>query len=352
MNIAAGVFLGNRNQVVMIKNDSLWLLEIGAHPKVLVENYKDIRYLTACSNGIYLAFWANPYNGFHIYDICGNYIWDSYINGDKALPQGIHSSTAGFSFLFDFEGCPGSFYCDIDQGFSTIFSCSGSPAGFDNDMQYFLLNGFDSLEMKLYEIQEGTGARVQLNSEVVKNRLKQGPLLVDRSLCVLPFPKLSVNEWDGLVMQTGNGGVERLVVLNGGEVKWISMSENEPVTTIKNCLTEKEGREFFRCTFEACGDNALIQSKNQAIVVNRNLGLVWRGNSISSASLKDRRILVQYQNNTVEVIREDGTLETRELPPYGYWTIAADIINNELKIASYNDEKYRFAIRTVNLTTQ
>lgn len=219
-------------------------------------------------------------------------------------------------------------------------------------MQLFLLNGFDSLEMKLYEVQEGTGARVQLNSEVVKNRLKQGPLLVDRNLCLLISPKLPVEEWDGLVIQSGNGIVQRLVVLNEGDVKWIYVSANEPITTVKNCLNEKERRDFFRCTFEAYGDNALIQSKDQAIVVNRNQGLIWRGNNVSSVSLKDRRILVQYRNNMVELIEEDGRVEVRELPPFGYWTIAADIIDNELKIASYNDEKYRFEIRTVNLMTK
>jgi hypothetical protein len=349
MNINSGIFITGTNQVVMIKNDSLWLLENGVYPNVLVENYKEIRYLTSCSNGIYLAFWANPYNCFHIYDICGNYIWDSFINGDKALPHGIHSSATGFCFLFYFEGCPGSFYCDVDQGFSTIFSCAGSPAGFDNDMQYFLLNGFDSMEMKLYEIHENTGARVQLNSEVVKNRLKRGPVMVDRSLCVLPSPKLPVEEWDGLVIQTGKSGIERLVVLHEGNVHWVSLNEKEPVTTFKNCLTEEEGSEFFRGTFEACSDNALIQAKNLAVVVNRIRGLIWRGTNLSSVTLKDRRILVQYRNNVIEVIREDGTLETRELPPYGYWTIAADIVDHELKIASYNDGNYRFEIRTTKL---
>jgi hypothetical protein len=143
--------------------------------------------------------------------------------------------------------------------------------------------------------------------------------------------------------------VERFVVLKEGDVQWIATDSTKPIVTIKDCVLEKENEEFFRCMFEVCGDNALIQSKTQAIVVNCTNGVIWRGSELDSVSLQGQRILAQYSDGSVEVIRSSGTIETKQLPLYGYRTIAMDTIEDTLKIAYYCDSRYAFEIRTFNL---
>jgi hypothetical protein len=318
-------------------------------PNISAENLKGIRFLSACPNGIYLAFWSDTNNSFNLIDVCGNQIWHSYISAEKALPHGILSSMNGVSCLFDFEFLPGIFYCDFDQGYSTIFGCSSSPIGYDTNLQYFAVSSCDPHEGEFFEYEENTGRGIKLTPQTVTDRLRQGPLLMNRNRHILSFPRLPVDRWDGLVMQTGKGGIERFVILNKGDLQWISLDENEPAITVKDCVPEKDKKEFFRCTFEACEDNALIQSKTRAIVVNRVHGVVLRASDLTSVALKGQRILAQYASGAVEVTNSDGSLQTRQQPPYAYWTVAANIVDNELKIASYHDGKYRFEIQTIDL---
>ncbi len=354
MNINSGVFIDDGRLIVVIGRDALSLLRQDCGPRTLVAGYEDIRFLTASLSGEHLAFWSITGESFRLIDLTGQEIWSCWMNTDKATPHGIQFSTSGdaVACIYDFEGVPGMFFCDIEKRYTTIFGCSGSPIGYDTNLQYFVIDSCDPYEdekLAFYEHDAGSGNLIKLHPEVVSEKMKKSPLIVDRNRCIYSYPVVPMRDWDGLFVQEG---MEGFVILKDRSLLWLAKDSDKPQVTVNDCLPQEKAHEWYRCTLTVCGDMALIQSVSYggAIVVNRNIGVVWRGNSLSSTTIRGQRVLAQYTDGTVEVIQSDGSIETRCLPPTGFRTVAVDILDNVLYIAYMSERSQRIETKTFGLT--
>jgi hypothetical protein len=341
MNINSGLFLAGGDLIALARRSSVLLSNRDKMLYALLDRYDDIRFLSASPYGEYLAFWSITGESFRVIDLSGEIIWSCWMNTDKAFPHGIHFSTSdnAVACIYDFEGVPGLFFCDIDKQYATTFGCSGSPIGFDADLRYFVMDSCDPYEdekLAFYEHDVNAGNIVRVPPAIVAERIKKNPLIIDRNRHIYPSPVLTMRRWDDLVVLNGTDGIEGFVILKDGGVSWLAKDTQTPAATVNDCLPkDKSAHEWYRCTLAACGDIALIQSVayGGAIVVNRKSGVVWRGNDLSRVTLKDRRVLAEYNNGTIEVISGDGSIEFKYTPPSGFTTEAADIIDNILHIA-------------------
>lgn len=294
MNISLGIILGNISLMAIIKNDALWLLNEDCVHYILVNDLKGIRFLTACPSGEYLAFWADTGESFRLIDLAGDMVWSSWINTDKATPHGIQFSTSGdaLAFVYDFEGAHGIFFCDLKKRYTTTFGCSNSPVGYDADLKYFVIdrcNPCEDKSLSFYEHDADRGDTIKVRPEVVHEKVKKSPLIVDRDRCVYSHPVLSIRDWDGLAVQDR---MEVFVILKEGNLHWLINDSDEPEVIVNGCIPQGSRHEWYRCTLTSCGDIALIQSisHGRSIVVNRNYGVVWRGNDLSSITLSGERV--------------------------------------------------------------
>jgi hypothetical protein len=347
MNINSGVFIGDGDLVAVGGRHALWLLRKDCEPHAVVSGYEGIRFLTASPRGKYIAFWSDTGESFRLIDLAGQEIWSRWMNTDKAPPHAIQFSTLGdaVAFIYDFEGLHGLFFYDIKQGYRTLFGCSNSPIGYDADLKYFIVDRCDPYEdgkLAFYEHDASSKSLIKLPPEVVSARMKENPLVVGRNRCLYPYLVVPIRDWAGLSVQSGMEGIEGFVILKDHDLHWLAKDSDKPDATVSDCLPHEKSYEWYFCTLAACGDIALIQSVRYggAIIVDRNLGRVWQGKDQASVMLKGQRVLAQYSSGTVEVIRSDGSVDLKCTPPSGFTTVAADVLDNVLRIAymSENDQ--------------
>lgn len=351
MNISSGVIWGDRGQTVIIRDNALFLSSESCQPHTLVTGYEDIRILTASRYGEYLAFWSITGESFRLIDLAGDNIWSSWMNTDKAVPLGIHFSTSGdaVACIFHFEGLPGMFFCDLKEGRSTTFGCSGSPIGYDADLRYFAIDNCDPHEderLAFYERETDSENIVKLPAQVVSQKLRESPLIVDRNRCMLSSPVLPMREWQGLAIQERMAG---FVVLKDCSLYWFNRDSDEPEVTIGECVPESDRYTSFRTLLSLCGDNVLIQIGDRSTVVNRSHGVVWRSSGLSSTVLRGQRALAQFTDGAVEVIQSDGSKEVRCTPLSGEELVAADITENTLYIAYSSESRPRVKVKELIL---
>jgi hypothetical protein len=225
------------------------------------------------------------------------------------------------------------FLCDFEHGYSTIFGCCGRPIGHDADLRYFALNSVDRYEyneLPLYEADPASGSINKLSLETASAKLDNGPAILDRNRRIVAQPPALKEDWDGLAIQKDMTG---FVIQRERNVSWFSVDSDKPEVTIKDCLPESERHYTFCKILSANEDNALIQIREKAIVVNRNHGVIWTGDNLISTELRGNRVLAQYSDGTVEVINSDGSRELKYAPPAGFFMAAADIVDDVLYIA-------------------
>jgi len=351
MNINSGVFVNGGSQVVVIGRDALWLLRKDREPHTLVTGYEDIRFLNASPHGEYLAFWSITGESFRLIDLAGQEIWSRWMNTDKVVPLGIHFSTSGdaVACFFHFEGLPGVFFCDFQKGNSTTFGCSGSPIGYDADLRYFAIDSCNPRadeKLAFYEREPDYGNLVKVPPQVVSQRLKKSPLLVDRNRCILSNPVLPMREWQGLAIQNEMAG---FVILKDCNLYWFNKDSDKPEATIEACVPESDRYQSFHTIMSLCRDNVLVQIGGRFVVANRDYGVIWRGEDLSSVTLRGQRALAQYTDGTVEVIQTDGSVELKCTPPSGFTTVAADVIDHVLNIAYMSEENQTIELKTYAL---
>ena len=340
MNNNLGVFLGNRNEVAIFKWADLWNCELlmvapGNVSTIPIEGQREPRFLSACPNGIYLAFWSFTGESFRLIDITGNHLWSAWMNSDKCVPIYIKFSASGdaAACFYHFDGVPGVFFCDIRQGFSTTFGCCGSPIGHDGDLRYFALSSLDRYEyneLPFYEADTVSGRISKLSLETAMEKIKNGPVILDRNRCIVAQPAILKGGWEGLAIQPDNTGY---VIQRAGDVSWFAADSEKPEVTFKDCLRESERNRDYCKIMSLSGDNALIQIHEKSIVVNRHHGVTWRGDKQVSTRLKGNRVLAQYEDDTVEIINDDGSIEVKYQLPLQGFPMAADIVDDVLYVA-------------------
>jgi len=107
---------------------------------------------------------------------------------------------------------------------------------------------------------------------------------------------------------------------------------------------------WFYCNLTATGNLAFIQAiyDPSAILVNRDTGVVWMGEDLSSVEVKGWYIVARHANGNVEVIDFSGktglTMSMVEWAKPEFETIAADVIDNMLYIAYYSERNDRLEI--------
>jgi len=351
MNINSGVFIDDGNMVVASEEDALWLLRKDCAPHILVKGYEDIRFLSASTGGKYLAFWSITGESFRLIDLAGQEIWSRWMNTDKMVPLGIHFSTSGdaVACFFHFEGLPGVFFCDFQKGNSTTFGCSGSAIGYDADLRYFAIdscNPHANEKLAFYEREPDYGNLVKMPAQVVSQRLKKSPLLVDRNRCILSTAVLPMREWQGLAIQNEMAG---FIILKDCNLYWFNKDSDSPKATIEACVPESDRYQSFHTIMSLCRDNVLVQIGGRFVVANRDYGVIWRGENLSSVTLRGQRALAQYTDGTVEVIQTDGSVELKCTPPSGFTTVAADVIDHVLNIAYMSEENQTIELKTYAL---
>jgi hypothetical protein len=273
------------------------------------------------------------------------------MNTDKVVPLGIHFSTSGdaVACFFHFEGLPGVFFCDFQKGNSTTFGCSGSPIGYDADLRYFAIdscNPHAGEKLAFYEREPDYGNLVKVPPQVVSQRLKKSPLLVDRNRCILSNPVLPMREWQGLAIQNEMAG---FVILKDCNLYWFNKDSDEPKATLEACVLESDRYQSFHTIMSLCRDNVLVQIGGRFVVANRDYGMIWRGENLSSVTLRGQRALAQYTDGTVEVIQSDGSVELKCIPRSGFTTVAADALDNVLSIAYMSEENQTIELKTYAL---
>lgn len=336
MNIGSGIILGNSRLIAIIKNNDLCLVNEDGQSRILAKDLRGIRFLTACPSGEYIAFWADTGESFRLIDVTGEAIWSCWMNTDKATPHGIQFSASGdaVAFVYDFEGVHGIFFGDFEKRYTTRFGCSNSPIGHDADLKYFVIdrcNPYEHETLAFYEHDTSREGTLKVPPAIVRAKIKKSPLIVERDRCIHSHPVLSIRDWEGLAVQKG---MEGFVILKEGNLHWLTKDSDKPEVIINGCIPQSSKYEWYRCTLTVDHEIALIQSISygRSIVVNRNYGVVWRGNDLSSTTLSGQRVLAQYSNGAVEVIRSDGSSELKCTPPSGLTMAAADIIDNVLYI--------------------
>lgn len=356
MNIDSGILLNDSNMVVLYSHSALILRPQDNIPYIMGNrDLRPIRFLSGSPDGRYFAYWSDYDYGFYAVDIAGEYLWSTWINGDKALPHGIHYSNVdtAFACIFDFEFARGLFLCDPDKGYATRFGCAGSPIGYDAGLKYFVIDGYDpgeEITMTFFERDEnGNSVRVPL--EDVKAKFKQHVMLTDRYRHIIPQPVIPVDSWDGMALQSDLSG---FVILKEGNLYWYNNHSDTPETTINGCFPPEKRMEWFRKTMTLCGENVLIQTpQGSAIVANKQYGVIWRGNEgqVASVQLCDQWILVEYENGDVQVIQGDGytAYKYERVPVLG--TLAANIKDNVLSIATMSRDM-DLEIRTQKLANE
>lgn len=340
MNVSSGVFTGDRNQVVIPGRNVLWLVTEDCLSRTVLSGYEDIRFLTASPCGRYLAFWSPNGESFRLFDLAGQELWSRWMNTDKASPHGIRFSTSGDAVarIYDFEGVHGLFLFDIKQCHGTVFGCSSSPIGYDPDLQYFIVDRCDPYrdgELAFHVRDADSRELTKLPPEVVSEKMKRNPLVVDRNRCIHECPVVRIRDWHGLCVQSGMEGIEGFVMLKNRDLHWLSKDSDRPEASVSDCLPHQGTYEWGFYTLAASGNLALIQSVHHggATVVNRNLGRVWQGEGLSSVMLVGGIAFAQYTDGIVEVIRSDGSMQLKCTPPSGSTTVAADVLDDILRVA-------------------
>jgi hypothetical protein len=334
MNIHSGVFLAGGELVAITDSRSIYLSRTDSVSYKLVSSYQDIRFLTASPYGEYIAFWSITGESFRLVDLSGQELWSSWMNSDKAVPTGIKFSATGdaLACFFHFDGVPGMFFCDIGQLFSTTFGCCGRTIGHDNDLRYFVLSDYDPYEydkLPFFEVEPASENIVKLSPEIVSAKLDNGPVILNRKRCIISQPASIKEMWGGLAIQTDMAG---FVVQRKGDVSWFSYNSQNPEITIKHCLPESAFYQTYCKIMSLSGDNVLIQMKDKATAVNLHNGVIWSGDDLSSVLLRGQRILAQYDDGKVEVVRSDGSMEM--CLPQEEKIIAADIKDDTLIVAN------------------
>ena len=352
MSIHSGVFIGDGSLVVDTTGDSVRLLRPSSQPHTVISGYRNIRFLTASRFGEYLAFWSDSEESFRLINLSGEEIWSTWMNTDKATPRGIQFSILDNSLVcvYDFEGVPGLFFCDIDNGYATRFGCSRSPVGYDAGLQYFAIDGLDPLEygderMALYELDAASGNRIMLTPAELSERIQKKPLIISRDRCIIPTRRgLYEHGWDAMDISISLNG---FCILKNGSLHWIDEDVTSAETEFKGWLQKYENESWHQINFSVQSDYALVHSlaTGSATIIHRHdfSNYVWQGEECSSVNLRYlpyMRLVARYNDGTVSIkllSRTSESIEHKYAPPEGYDTVAADITFGWLTIAYLSD---------------
>jgi hypothetical protein len=332
MNIYSGTFLAGGELLALNMGSSIVLSNKRGETRTLVSGYENIRFLSASIYGEYLAFYSITGESFCLIDLNGKEIWSCWMNSDKAVATGIKFSACdnALACFFHFDGMPGMFFCDIEHDFSTTFGCCGRTIGHDNNLRYFALSDYDRYEydkLPFREFVATSGSIIKLTPQATSEKLDNGPVILDRKRCIVSQPTVLKERWEGLAIQKDMAG---FVIQRERDLFWFSGDSEKPDTIIKNCLPESERYTTHRKILSLSRDNVLIQMIEKAIIVNRDNGVIWTGDNLSSIVLKENRALAQHKDSSIVVVRENGSEEMKYLLTPGAKIDAADIIDDVL----------------------
>ncbi|MFC2070297.1 hypothetical protein ACFLTB_03905 [Chloroflexota bacterium] len=339
------VFIGDGSLIAYARRNSIRLLRPGSEPSTIVSGFENIRFLTESYYGEYPAFWSDTGESFRLIDLSGEEIWSAWMNTDKAIPRGIQFSSFDNSFVchFDFEGLPGLFFCDIDNGYTTTFGCSNSPIGYDAGLRYFVIDRVEASENEKYAfyIRDNSGNRVKLSADQVSRWNELHHVTVSRDRCLAPIRHhIPVRDWDAVVIKHALYG---FFVLKDGKYHEIREPSPSGEFSMPGIFDEYANDRWYQRTFSAWSKFALVHSTSsyKATLVKCDLGATrWEFEDCSSALLRYlpyQRLVVRYNDGTVGVkllsLVTPDTMEHKFAPPPGYETQAADIVRGWLTIA-------------------
>ncbi len=349
MNIDSGIILPEGNRVVTA-GSGLWLYSDDHAPTCISSRGRGMRFLASDRFGAYFAYWSDDGESFHLIDRAGEWLWSAWMNTDKCKPRAVRFSASGDALAceYDFEGAPGTFFCDIAAGKAQRLGCSGSPIGHDADMRRFVMNGFDRYEYSDFPFysRDAAGVPVKVPQEEATELVKDHPAVIDRDRCLLNTPPPPVQGWDGLVLLDDGG----YVLLDEGCLYWFAAGSDVPMATVRDMVPARELSGWWRCVLTATEDLALVQAGDRAVAVGRG-GVIWRGSRLSSTMLDEGRILAIYRNGEIEVIRTDRTIEMRLPSPPHLDLLAARLTEGVLKTA-YVSEYGNLRLQDHPLTTK
>ncbi|MDO8501788.1 MAG: hypothetical protein Q7S20_08085 [Gemmatimonadaceae bacterium] len=312
---------------------------------MIMEGAGNVNLLTACPDGKHFAFFAKT--GLHLMDVTGSEVWMCHLDADKSTPYGIRFSPSGDAVMFIHNyGDDVGLYCiwlyELERKRATQLWCD-SPIGCDADLRYFMVGrnyyrwGYDQVLQGSEIPQPGDTTRER---GTIATRLDGEPVILDRDM----FPKWQaspIRPWRGSAVQRNGEGV--VVLEEDGSLQWFSVDSVGPDVAIRGCISQRLDCATQRVGHVMLGahdDMVLIQPAmvEHAMLVNRNIGIVWEADDLSSATLKGQRVIAHYNDGTVEVLRSDGSVEVRYAPLSGCKAVAADIIGDALFLACTVDE--------------
>lgn len=356
MEINSGVILSTRHQAILWNDSALSLWGENQKPSVMAEGVEDIKFLTACPDGKHFAFFTQA--RLYVMDITGREVWMCRINPDKSTPYGIRFSSSGDAVIFIYDyGDDNSYYCiwlyEFGRKRATELWCN-SPIGHDADLQRFMVRqGLNLWEydpiLQTSELQRC--ADITIRQEAITRGLERGTVILDRDMGLKSHAN-QIRQWRGSAVQRNGEG---FIILNeDGSLQWFSAGSPNPEATISGCIS-RELDYAIRCVghfmLSVANDMALIQPAmvEHAMLVNRNIGIVWEANNLLSAILRGRRVVAHYADGTVEVVQSDGSVGIKYAPLSGCRAVAADIIDNILYIAYMSEGSQRIEIKTLVL---
>lgn len=354
------MFLGERDQIAFLGRNCLCVSAEHPNPmyvnptypdRVIVSGLSDPSLLATCPFGIHFAFWSFSGESFTLVDINGNQIWSARMNSDKAVPKWVRFSNSGDAVACEywFDGVPGMFFCDYWKEYATTFGCSGSPIGYDANLQYFAIDGCDPFEddkLAFFKQEPDSGNIIKVPPQDISRNLEQHPLLVDRYRRVIESPVVPMRNWQALAIRDELNG---FIILKDGDLYWFKKQNAEP-DAVHHCHDKKEGWDWFHAKLTLSGDNVLIQSKKaQAMIVNRTAGVVWSGTNLISTLIKKQKILAQYGNGAIKVFRLDGSLEMAYQAPKGFHPVTATIRDDTLIVACIGEISGGIVFKSVEL---
>lgn len=359
MSNASALFLGDRNQIAFFADDCLCISAENPNPLYVNPTYADYllvsrlnepSLLAACAFGVHFAFWSLSDESFRLVDMNGQQIWSAWMNSDKSVPKRVRFSACGDAVAceYRFDGLPGLFFCDYWTGYTTSFGCSGTPIGYDTNLQYFAIDNCDPFEeekMAFFRLEPNSGNPMKIPPEEIARILEQRPLLVDRYRRFIDSPVIPLRKWQALSIKDDLAG---FVILKDGDLNWFDKDNTEPVA-VKHCHAEKERWDWFHAALTLYGDNVLVKAKNQAMVVNKATGIVWQERNLISSLVKGHKILARYENGAIKVFRLDGSLELEYQSPKGFHPITATIRGDTLVVACEGEMSGNIVFKTAAL---
>jgi hypothetical protein len=86
------------------------------------------------------------------------------------------------------------------------------------------------------------------------------------------------------------------------------------------------------------------------IMVNRNMGVVWKGADVLSATLNGPRAVIHHKSGIIEVVRGDGSVEISCAPPSWKKTLAANVVDNILRVAYVSEADQAITFKDYTLS--